>query len=91
MFLRKNGVPVQVYFHQGGHGGPPPFSMMNKWFTRYLFGIQNNVENDPKAWIVRENDDRQKPTPYADYPNPDARPLKFFLTAGAPKAGSLVP
>src|SRR5512138_1445407 len=65
--LRDQGVPVQVYFHQGGHGGEPPFSMMNRWFTRYLFGIQNGVENDPKAWIVRENDNRQKPTPYSDY------------------------
>jgi X-Pro dipeptidyl-peptidase len=87
--LEKNGVPVQVYFHQGGHGGPPPFSMMNKWFTRYLFGIENNVETDPKAWIVRENDDRQKPTPYSDYPNPDAIPVKFFLKTGAPVSGSL--
>jgi X-Pro dipeptidyl-peptidase len=88
--LKEKGVPVQVYFHQGGHGGAPPFSMMNRWFTRYLFGIQNNVENDPRAWIVRENDDRSKPTPYADYPNPDARPVQFFLRSGAPKAGSLV-
>jgi X-Pro dipeptidyl-peptidase len=63
--------------------------MMNKWFTRYLFGVQNGVENDPKAWIVRESDDRQKPTPYADYPNPEASPVEFFLTKGAPKYGSL--
>jgi X-Pro dipeptidyl-peptidase len=88
--LKEKGVPVQVYFHQGGHGGAPPFSMMNRWFTRYLFGIQNNVENDPRAWIVRENDDRSKPTPYTDYPNPDARPVQFFLRSGAPKTGSLV-
>lgn len=88
--LKEKGVPYQVYFHQGGHGGEPPFSMMNRWFTRYLFGVQNGVENDPKAWIVRENDDRLKPTPYADYPNPDASPVEFFLTAGAPTSGSLV-
>ena len=88
--LKKKGVPLQIYYHQGGHGGEPPFSMMNKWFTRYLFGIQNGVENDPKAWIVRENDDRLKPTSYADYPNPDASPVEFFLTPGAPKTGSLV-
>jgi X-Pro dipeptidyl-peptidase len=88
--LEKKGVPLQVYFHQGGHGGAPPFSMMNKWFTRYLFSVQNNVENDPKVWIVRENDDRQKPTPYADYPNPDASPVKFFLKAGSSATGSLV-
>jgi X-Pro dipeptidyl-peptidase len=88
--LRDKGVPVQVYFHQGGHGGEPPFSMMNRWFTRYLFGVPNGVENDAKAWIVRENDDRLKPTPYADFPNPDAVPVEFFLTAGAPGFGKLV-
>jgi X-Pro dipeptidyl-peptidase len=88
--LEEKGVPLQVYFHQGAHGGEPPFAMMNKWFTRYLFGVENNVENDPKAWIVREKDDRLKPTPYPDYPNPDARPVEFFLSPGAPKAGSLV-
>jgi X-Pro dipeptidyl-peptidase len=87
--LENKGVPVQIYFHQGGHGGTPPFSMMNKWFTRYLFGVENNVENDPKAWVVRENSDRQKPTPYAAYPNPDATPVRFFLKKGAPAAGSL--
>ena len=88
--LKEKGVPMQMYFHQGGHGGEPPFSMMNRWFTRYLFGVQNNVENDPKAWIVRENDDRLKPTPYADYPNPDAKPVRFFPTSGGMKAGTLV-
>ena len=50
----KGQVPLQWYFHQGGHGGNPPMEMMNKWFTRYLYGVQNGVENDPKAWIVRE-------------------------------------
>jgi X-Pro dipeptidyl-peptidase len=88
--LKEKGVPLQVYFHQGGHGGEPPFTQMNRWFTRYLYGIQNDVEKDPKAWIVREGDDRLKPTPYADYPNPDAKDVKFFLTAGAPQAGGLV-
>ena len=88
--LREKGVPLMIYFHQGGHGGEPPFSMMNRWFTRYLFGVENGVENDPKAWIVREKDDRLKPTPYPDYPNPDALPVEFFLSPGAPEAGSLV-
>jgi len=89
--LKDKGVPLQIYFHQGGHGGEPPFSMMNKWFTRYLFGVANNVENDPMAWIVREKDDRLKPTPYPDYPNPEARPVEFFLAPGAPEGGSLIP
>ncbi len=52
----KGKVPLQAYFHQGGHGGAPPLVMMNKWFTRYLYGVENGVEKDPKAWIVREVD-----------------------------------
>ncbi|MRR21992.1 Xaa-Pro dipeptidyl-peptidase [bacterium] len=89
--LKEMGVPLQIYYHQGGHGGEPPVKMMNRWFTRYLFGVENGVENDPKAWIVRENADRLSPTPYADYPNPDAKPLTLYLTPGAPGTGGLVP
>lgn len=70
--LRARDVPVQVYYHQGGHGGPPPLELMNRWFTRYLLGVDNGVEDDPRAWIVREGDDPGQPTPYGDYPHPDA-------------------
>jgi X-Pro dipeptidyl-peptidase len=87
--LKEKDVPLQIYYHQGGHGGPPPFEMMNRWFTRYLFGIENGVEEDPKAWIVRENDERTNPTPYADYPNPGAAPVTLYLTKGAPERGRL--
>ena len=80
--LKARGVPVQYYFHQGGHGGEPPFELMNRWFTRYLYGVQNGVENDPRAWIVRENDDRLQPTPYPDYPHPDAAPVTLRPTPG---------
>lgn len=87
--LKNTDVPLQMYYHQGGHGGPPPFEMMNKWFTRYLFGEENNVEDDPAAWIVRERDDRLEPTPYEDFPNPEAVPVAFFPTRGAPSYGGL--
>ncbi|NEN24763.1 Xaa-Pro dipeptidyl-peptidase [Cryomorpha ignava] len=84
---KKQGNPVQIFYHQKGHGGSPPISMMNRWFTHYLFGIDNGVENDPKAWIVREDD--TSPTPYADFPNPDAGDVRFYLSAGAPGHGGL--
>ena len=89
--LKEKGVPVQIYYHQGGHGGQPPFKMMNRWFTRYVVGVENGVENDPKAWIVREGDDRENPTPYADYPNPEASDVKMYLTNKGYKAGGLLP
>ena len=86
---KEKGLPVQIFYHQGGHGGPPPMEMMNRWFTRYLFGVENGVENDAKSWIVREDDERTNPTPYKDYPNPDAKDITFYLSPGAPESGSL--
>lgn len=88
--LKKKGVPCKIYLHQGGHGGNPPVEIMNKWFTRYLYGIENGIENGPNAWVVRENDPRTEPTEYADYPNPDAKMITFHLTKGGLETGKLV-
>src|SRR4051812_32439553 len=52
--LKTQGVPHQFYFHQGGHGGAPPDAMINRWFTKYLWGQNNGVETQPKSWVVRE-------------------------------------
>ncbi|MDM4013836.1 Xaa-Pro dipeptidyl-peptidase [Roseiconus lacunae] len=87
--LQKNGVPTALFMHQGGHGGPPPTDMMNRWFTRYLFDVENGVENDSKAWIVREGDKRTEPTEYADYPHPEAKDVTVYPVAGAPQRGAL--
>jgi X-Pro dipeptidyl-peptidase len=87
--LKARGVPAQAYFHQGGHGGPPPLELMNRWFTRYLYGVENGVENDPKAWIVREGAEREDPTPYPDYPNPEAAVVTLYPTEGGVQTGGL--
>lgn len=87
--LKEMDVPSLIYYHQGGHGGEPPFWLMNQWFTRYLYGVENGVEELPKSWIVRERDDRLEPTPYEEYPHPQAEPITFYLTPGAPERGGL--
>ncbi|MFN0099516.1 MAG: Xaa-Pro dipeptidyl-peptidase [Gemmatimonadaceae bacterium] len=87
--LKARGVPVQVYFHQGGHGGEPPLRLMNRWFTRYLLGVRNGVEADPKAYIVREGANRLEPTSYADYPHPEAAPVTLHPAAGGAAVGGL--
>ena len=86
---KEKGLPVQVYYHQNGHGGPPPMRLMNRWFTRFLHGIENGVEDDSKAWIVRENVNPQNPTAYKDYPNPDASLVDLYFDAGGNTAGAL--
>ena len=87
--LKANGIPLRGYFHQGGHGGPPPLKTMNRWFTRYLYGVKNGIDDEPKVWIVRESDDRDKPTPYPDYPHPAASPVRLHLQCGSPRHGGL--
>ena len=87
---KEMGLETGIYYHQYGHGGPPPLSMMNKWFTHYLHGIENGIEDEPnKAWIVREDDKMEAPTAYKDYPNPDTSDVTLYLTSGAPETGNL--
>jgi X-Pro dipeptidyl-peptidase len=62
---------------------------MNRWFTRYLHGVENGVEDDPRAFIVREKKRPSEPTAYPDYPNPEASRVELRLTAGGKSHGSL--
>jgi X-Pro dipeptidyl-peptidase len=87
--LKAQGTPVLAYYHQGGHGGPPPMDLMNRWFTRYLHGIENGIERGPRAWIVREGAQRSAPTSYPDYPNPAASRVTLQLAAGGVGIGGL--
>ncbi len=52
--MKAHGLPVSIYLHQGGHGGNPPADMVNRWFSHYLYGVDNGVEHGPHAWIVHE-------------------------------------
>ena len=83
------GLPTQLYYHQNGHGGPPPMIMMNRWFTHYLHGVDNGVENDKQVWIVRENDTHENPTAYDAYPNPKAQDVTLHLNKGGNVLGAL--
>lgn len=87
--LEERGVPVQVYYHQGGHGGQPPHELMNRWFTRYLHGVENGVENDPRSWIVRENVTGNEPTPYDDYPHPQSEGVTLYPQGDGNRVGAL--
>jgi X-Pro dipeptidyl-peptidase len=86
--LREQGTPVQAYFHQGGHGGAPPLEMMNRWFTRYLWDHENDVENDPRVQIAHGSD-RFDTTAFDDFPNPDAASVTFLPQAGGSETGGL--
>ena len=89
--VKAKGLPSQLFFHQGGHGGPPPMEMMNRWFTRYLYGVENGVEEDPRSWIVREGGRRNQPTSYPDYPHPEAEGVTLYPAKPGAVTGILGP
>lgn len=62
---------------------------MNRWFTRYVYGVENGVENDARAWIVREDTEGNDPTPYEDYPHPEAESVTLHPNGGGNEVGLL--
>ncbi len=62
---------------------------MNRWFTRWLYGVKNGVEDGPPVWIVPEGGDSQQPTPYAAYPAAEAVEVTLRPTAGGVRMGGL--
>lgn len=85
---KEKGIPVQLYYHQDDHGGDPPLTMMNRWFTHYLHGVDNGVENDSPVQIVREY--QSTPTAYNAYPDAEAQMVTLYPTSGANNTGTLV-
>ncbi|GGM54632.1 Xaa-Pro dipeptidyl-peptidase [Longimycelium tulufanense] len=92
--LRKQGVHHKIWLHQSGH--VDPYSLrrdewlrtLNRWFTRYLFGKNNGVENEPRATIQREN---RSWVDEAEWPNPGASTAVLRLRPGGSTAGGLTP
>src|SRR5690606_4549861 len=87
---QKQGIPAQIYYHQNRHGRPPPLNMMNRCFSHSLHGIDNGVEHDAKAWIVRENDATDSTTSYKDYPNPETSEVILYPRKGGLETGTLI-
>ncbi len=95
--MKARGLPVSMYLHQGGHGGNPPAEMLNRWFSHYLYGVDNGVERDAPVWIVQDASAQAPgavaaapargrvptpPKPFAAFPVPGATPVLFRATSG---------
>jgi X-Pro dipeptidyl-peptidase len=83
--MKARGLPVSLFLHQGGHGGDPPAEMVNRWFTHYLYGVDNGVRNDPPVWIVSSTaarGARPVPVPFASFPAPGSEPVRLYPTPG---------
>jgi X-Pro dipeptidyl-peptidase len=98
--MKARGLPVSLYLHQGGHGGDPPEEMVNRWFTHYLYGVDNGVRNDPPVWIVSSTEaDRARaagararmsaPRAFAAFPAPGSEPVTLHPARGGNEVGPL--
>jgi X-Pro dipeptidyl-peptidase len=90
--LRAQNKPAQLYLHQGGHGGGASAELTNRWFTHYLYGIDNGVDKDPRLSVVREGGGRgAAAVRYAEYPDPASAPAVLHPAGDGNKVGTLQP
>jgi X-Pro dipeptidyl-peptidase len=84
--LRQRGHPTKIWLNQGGHGDGANSGArqaawrdaLNRFWSHYLFGIENGAMDGAKAAVQRENGEWVE---YADWPVPDSRPTELLLRA----------
>ncbi|WP_175649316.1 CocE/NonD family hydrolase [Micromonospora avicenniae] len=83
--LEKNGIPHQVWLHQGGHGDRALsnnraawLDLLNRWWSYWLHGVDNDVLDEPAAVVEREDGTW---TSYDSWPAPGSAATPLFLGA----------
>ncbi len=61
---------AKLYLHQGGHGGGPPADSVNKFWSHYLYGIDNGIDRSARVLIVPSAGTPPTPAPGAATPPP---------------------
>ena len=83
--LKNHDVEHKIVLHQLGHtdgrnaiGNDPWFDLLNGWFTRWLYDVDNGIEDEPKALIQRED---MSLAEYPEWPDPEASVAELELVA----------
>ena len=90
--LAEHGVERKIWLHQSGHTDPYSLhkeqwlTTLNRWFSRYLYDVDNGVENEPRATIQREDGSWAEET---DWPAPGAQDATLSLRPGGDERGGL--
>ncbi|TYB41642.1 Xaa-Pro dipeptidyl-peptidase [Actinomadura chibensis] len=83
--LKKAGVPRKLWLHQGNHSTPFRWRVeewlrqTHHWFDRYLYGIRNGIEREPKVDVERADGTWETAS---DWPVPGTRTVPVSLNAG---------
>ncbi|HVQ97105.1 MAG TPA: Xaa-Pro dipeptidyl-peptidase [Mycobacteriales bacterium] len=90
--LADQGTPHQIWLHQFAHTDPVLVDRdgwlrtLNRWFTRYLYGVRNGVERDPRATVQRED---MSWSHEAEWPAPGSSDASLWVRPGGSTAGGL--
>jgi X-Pro dipeptidyl-peptidase len=77
--LSDSHIPRKLWLHNGGHGGPGGAVYKraeNRWFDRWLFGVDNGIMSEPRVHIQREDNSYRDE---ADWPAPGTRTAQLEL------------
>ncbi|MEU4525964.1 Xaa-Pro dipeptidyl-peptidase [Amycolatopsis sp. NPDC024027] len=90
--LKARGVEHKIWLHQSGHADPYSLrrdvwlATLNKWMSHYLYGIDNGIQNEPKATIQRED---LSWTDEADWPAPGTADVRVYPWPGGRSKGAI--
>ncbi|MEV4142203.1 Xaa-Pro dipeptidyl-peptidase [Amycolatopsis sp. NPDC049691] len=90
--LKAHGVEHKIWLHQSGHADPYSLrrdvwlATLNKWMSHYLYGIDNGIQNEPKATIQRED---LSWTDEADWPAPGTSDVRVYPWPGGRAKGAI--
>lgn len=92
--LREYDVPYRMWLHQGGHDDPIRrgvdeeawIGLLNRWYTYWLFDVENGVLDEAPITIEREDGSL---TAEDDWPHPEADFIDVNFTPGGQSQGGL--
>lgn len=84
--LKAHHVPAKIWWSQGGHGDRANGARqavwrdtLNRFWSHYLYGVDNGAMDGPRVVIERENNEW---VDYADWPIPGAAATSLNLAPG---------
>ncbi|WP_370942961.1 Xaa-Pro dipeptidyl-peptidase [Amycolatopsis sp. cg5] len=90
--LKRHGVEHKIWLHQSGHADPYGLRRdawlvtLNKWMSHYLYGVQNGIQNEPKATVQRED---MSWTDEAEWPAPGTSDVSVYPWSGGSSKGTI--
>lgn len=92
--LAEHGVERKIWLHQAAHTDPYGvrkdewLRTLNRWFSHYLYDVDNGIDTEPRATIQREDESWHDE---ADWPAIGAEDRELHLRPGGDGVGGLSP